>query len=100
MAVEIHDYLNISEINKIKDAKKFILDYNHKIQQLFDNKIIVPIVDDFLLYHKATEKYENKTENTKIKYIVNKIHEISTYYKNPDEIKKLFYSQMISKNAV
>jgi hypothetical protein len=100
MAVEIHDILNINEINKIKDAKKFILDYNHKIQQLFDNKIIIPIVDDFLLYHKTTEKYENKTENTKIKYIVNKIHEISTYYKNPNEIKKLFYSQMINKNAV
>ena len=69
--------------------------------------IIIPIVDDFLLYNKDNEKYEKqdkietkKKQDTKIKYIINKINTVSDYYKNPSEIKKLFYVPLQDRNAV
>lgn len=61
-----------------------------KILQLINENILTPIVDDFLLYHKDVEKYEKfqpmdgkkKKEDTKIKYIINKIDITSDYYSN------------------
>ena len=51
-----------------------------KIIDLIESGIVCPICDDFLLYHKQSEKYDRheedtvkKKEDTKIKYIVNKI---------------------------
>lgn len=87
-----------------------------KILNLINSKIIVPISDDFLLYHKDSESYEKtidetkikKKEDTKIKYIVNKIEKVKEYYsdsikndeKSKNEIKKLFDVPHSERKAV
>ena len=92
------------------------LSHDEKILKLINSGIVVPIVDDFILYHKDVEKYDkvtdpNKTkkkEDTKIKYIINKIDNIKEYYseqivvdeKIRSEIKKLFYVPLLNRKAV
>lgn len=105
----IYDLINEDQSENIGDARKYFTDFDSKIQKLLDTHLIVPIVDDFLLYHKDGEKYEKrgdkkdmikKKEDTKVKYIVNKINTVGDYYKNPTEIKKLFYVPLQDRNAV
>jgi hypothetical protein len=87
-----------------------------KITNLINSRLLVPISDDFLLYHKDSENYEKtmdemkikKKEDTKIKYIVNKIEKIKEYYsesikndeKSKSEIKKLFDVPHLERKAV
>ncbi|ARF10566.1 hypothetical protein Hokovirus_2_93 [Hokovirus HKV1] len=86
---------------------------NDKILGLINNNILVPISEDFLLYHKDTEKYEKlaitkKDKNTKLKYIVNKIDNVSEYYskltQNNEQLKKEieenFYVPLEDKRAI
>ena len=108
MPETIYELINEDQSENINEARKYFMDFDLKVQKLLDTHIIVPIVDDFLLYHKDSEKYEKhgdktdgkKKEDTKIKYIVNKINTVADYYKNPNEIKKLFYVPLQDKNAV
>jgi hypothetical protein len=88
-----------------------------KILELFNKKLLVPIVDDFLRYHKdigkfekSTERFErdNKKEQTKIKYIVSKINKIVEYYSfknknNPTykkEVEKILYQPLFYRKAI
>ena len=105
----IYDLINEDYSENINDARKYFTDFDLKIQKLLDTHIIIPIVDDFLLYHKDNEKYEKqgdksesikKKDETKIKYIVNKINTVCDYYKNQNEIKKLFYVPLQDRNAI
>jgi len=105
----IYNLINEDYSENINDAQKYFTDLDLKIQNLLDTNIIIPIVDDFLLYNKDSEKYEKqgdkhesvkKKDDTKIKYIVNKINTVCNYYKNPEEIKKLFYIPLQNRNAV
>ena len=105
----IYDLINEDYSDNVSDIRKYFTDFDLKIQKLLDTHLIVPIVDDFLLYHKDIEKYvkqddkidmKKKKEDTKIKYIINKINTVSDYYKNPTEIKKLFYTPLIDRNGV
>lgn len=90
---------------------------DEKILELINNNILVPIVDDFLLYHKNTTQYlsgdtdkqtSSKKENTKIKFIINKYDKISDLYSekaksNPKlliEIKKHFYAPLANRKAI
>jgi UDP-N-acetylmuramoylalanine-D-glutamate ligase len=67
-----------------------------KIIKLLNTKLLIPITEDFLLYHKDNESYEKNTydinkkkkEDTKIKYIINKIDTFSEYYTTEDQNKK------------
>lgn len=105
----IYKLINENYSENITEAQKYFTDFDLKIQKLLDTHLIVPIVDDFLLYHKDNIRYEKhlsnsidkkKKEDTKIKYIVNKINTVSDYYKNPSELKKLFYVPLENRNAV
>ena len=107
MAEEIYNYLTeITENNDIiiKENKDFI-------NFLFSNKVLTPISEDFLRYHKNTEKYESDSksrEETKVKYIINKITNVKNYYsplvdKNAKlklEIKDNFYKNMEDRSVV
>lgn len=90
----------------INNIRKQYTDFDTKIQKLFDTHIVIPIVDDFLLYNKSNEKYEtsdkknNSKGETKIKYIVNKINTVADTYKNPKEAKDLYYIPLQNRNAV
>ena len=73
------------------------------------NKIITPIVDDILRYHKDTEIYNKDANvfdknNTKIKYIISKVSDLQNlYYKDEKEYKKtkqLFYKRLNYRNAI
>lgn len=105
----IYNLVNDDYGEVILDNKKYYSDYELKIQKLIDTHIVVPIVDDFLLYHKESEKYEKysekadntkKKDDTKIKYIINKINTASELYKNEEEIKKLFYLPMQDRESI
>jgi hypothetical protein len=106
---EIYEQINEDYVNNINEKKKYFSDHDIKIQKLIDTHILIPIVDDILLYHKDNEKYEKygdkseapkKKDETKIKYIINKINTVTDLYKNQNEIKKLFYVPLQEENAV
>jgi hypothetical protein len=114
LAEEIYNYLEENRDKKetvIKESQDFI-------NYLFNNKIIIPITEDFLRYHKDIEKYdaESLIENsnikerdaTKIKYIVSKMNNVINYNsllleKNPKlklETEKIFFKPLQPKMAV
>ena len=103
---KIYDIINENYSQDLEETRKYYTDYDLKIKKLFDTHLIIPIVDDFLLYHKDNEKYERsdnkdvKNDDTKIKYIINKINFVSDYYNNEEEIKKLFHIPLKDRNGV
>ncbi|QKF93984.1 hypothetical protein QKU48_gp0526 [Fadolivirus algeromassiliense] len=115
MASEIYELLAKVENEKIIDKH-----HDEKILDLLNSRIIIPITEDFMLYHKDSEKYEKplnvtnqtlqtkKKDETKIKYIINKIDSVSEYYSkntksNNDlkkNIEKLFYQPLADRKAI
>jgi hypothetical protein len=92
-----------------------------KINLLLNAGIVYPISDDFLLYHKESEKYDRndrnddqiipnikKKEDTKIRYITNKIDTTTDYYseqairdvKIKNKIRKNFYLPLANRKVV
>jgi len=113
LSEEIYEYLEEMKVydNYIANEE------NNFINYLFNNKIIIPITEDFLRYHKDTEKYvDNISGNeeiknrydTKIKYIINKIYNIKNLYSsildnNPKlklEVINMFYKMIDPRMAV
>lgn len=108
LAYEIWEF--ISELNK--GLKTITID--DKINILINSRLILPILDDFLLYHKDGEKYdkftqiEKKKSDTKIKYIIGKIDTTTELYsklydKNPDmkeTIMKNFPTSLLYRKAI
>lgn len=115
LAEEIYDYLEEAREEKelnIKENKDFL-------QFLVKNEILIPITEDFLRYHKDSEKYDSDSllrddtdlkerDATKIKYVINKMSKIRNYHskmyeKNPKlklDAQKLFYKYLEHKDAV
>lgn len=102
-----------------RDTKEFIIKENQDFMNyLFTNEIIIPITEDFLRYHKDSEKYDPESliessnikerDATKIKYIISKMNNVKNYYsaimeKNPKiklETEKLFFKPLDPKMAV
>lgn len=101
-ANEIYDFINESDIQIIKN-----LNVDEKILELVNNKILIPITDDLLLLHKETESYDKsgdikKKEDTKIKYIINKIDTATNLHiqESHAEAKKQFYVSMNYRKIV
>jgi hypothetical protein len=112
MAYEIYNLIiQHEDFEKSKE-----MSVESKILELLNNDILVPITDDFMLYHKDSEKYEKvmlgqdkkKKEDTKIKYIVSKVENVSEMYseqvkKNPEmqkTIEKYLYAPLTDRKAV
>ena len=116
LASEIYDLLiNLEEIDRIKEKN-----HDEKILDLINNNLIIPISEDFLLYHKDSEKYEKslgisnvsvqtkKKDETKIKYIINKIDSTTEYFSKSvndkkdlkKNIEKLFYPPLNDRRAI
>ena len=92
------------------------LSIEEKIILLIQSGILYPITDDFLLYHKESERYDKsvdptkikKKEDTKIRYVVNKIESVSEYYSDQikkddkirNNIKKNFYIPLLQRKAI
>lgn len=114
MAEEIYNYLQ-----DMRETKEIILRENQDfIKYLFSNQILIPITEEFIRYHKDTEKYDPESltqmdpnvkqrDATKIKYVINKINNIKNYYseayeKNPKlklDVEKEFYKQLDPRMA-
>ena len=69
--------------------------------------MIIPVTKDLLLYHSNSEKYDNnkndKDKNdTKIKYIVNKIDNSTELFSklSNKKIERLFYLPLSNKKAI
>lgn len=105
--------------NMIMDSKQRNILHNEefdiKIKKMINSGLLLPVVDDFLLYHKDTERYEKMDfsskkgkENTKIKYIINKIDKVSDYYSKrakedkgfKKQIEHTFYSPFADRKAI
>lgn len=88
-----------------------------KINELFEKKLLIPITDEFLRYHKDSEKYDsgssstkidpsirtNKRDNTKIRYIITKINSLMDTYKDKNTLtaaNKLFFQPLANRKAV
>lgn len=76
-----------------------------KITNMFDSGFLIPVSEDFLLYHKDTERYDVKTQSTKreankINYIIDKISTAENYF--PSEKSKVspFYKPLENRFAV
>uniref|UniRef100_A0A6C0DA89 Uncharacterized protein n=1 Tax=viral metagenome TaxID=1070528 RepID=A0A6C0DA89_9ZZZZ len=109
LAEEIYNYLE--EMQTVDDI--IIKENQDFINYLFSNKILIPITEEFIRYHKDSEKYDVESDNknrddTKIKYIVNKMNNIRNYYspiteKNQKlklEIDKYFYRNLDPRMAI
>ena len=107
LAEEIYNYLV-----EIKNTSEIIIKENQDfINYLFSNKILIPITEDFIRYHKDSEKYNidnEKKDNTKIRYIINKLSNIRNYYspmiqKNITlklEVERQFYKNLDPRMAI
>lgn len=112
LAYDLWDYLGEIESN----AQQLGKSNEDKILNLINSGILIPIVDDFLLYHKDTEKYDRninendvkKKEDTKVRYIINKIDSVAELHsenvkKDPkilSNIKKHFYVPLHDRKAI
>jgi adenylate kinase family enzyme len=106
MAYVLWDYIAEYESSLLELEKSL----DDKITELFESGLVIPVVDDFLLYHKDSERYDRnidqnkvkKKEDTKIRYIVNKLDTVTNIYNtnNKSEAKKLFYVPMNNKKVV
>ena len=116
LATEIYSFLQEMKIKKDLDVKtnKQIVNF------LFNSKILIPITEDFLRFHKDSEKYTyqsmiddpasvvSQKEDTKIKLLLNKIQKItnlnSAFNEKNQKVKqdteKLFFQQMIDRLIV
>ena len=137
--LKILDYNNIASILSSDEIKKGLaneilefyenyenlvfsnieLNIQKKINNLFKSKLVIPITDEFLRYHKITEKYErtstnrkNEKENmkdqTKIRYIITKLEKVKELYSKKiknnkellNEVDKMFYRPLIHRKAI
>lgn len=115
LASEIYDLLTTFEQEDTKEKT-----HDNKIIELINNNLFIPVTEDFMLYHKDTEKYEKytgtvnittqtkKKDETKIKYIINKIDSVTEFHsKNTQSkedtkksIEKLFYAPLSDRKGV
>jgi hypothetical protein len=117
LAEEIFKMIN--DYESIKIAPDYSIDT--KINQMFKNKVLIPITDEFLRFHKDTEMYDKsvgskidpkdkviKKGDTKIRYIVTKINKVKDYYSTKvmsdptlkTDIEKNFYQPLLYRKAI
>ena len=105
----IYEMINKNNEMEMEHTNNYYSNYNYKVKKLIENNILIPIVDDFLMYNKSGVIYDKhqdskdgvkKKEDTKLKYIVDKINNATEYYKNPKEFEKLFYKPFENMNVI
>lgn len=76
----INNILNRNEKSLLSYLYNFVVNESKtkntdslKINSIFSNNLIIPIGNDFMLYNKKGERYD-QTKTSKIKYILNKIN--------------------------
>ena len=107
MAFDIYNFL----LDYRTRAADYIQNRDKNIDYLFTKKILTPITEDFLRFHKSTEKYQSgdkiSKDDTKAKYIISKLNKIKNYYspnliENPQlklNVKNMFYNPLFDRLA-
>lgn len=111
LAYDIWDYLEETD-----EKNRRMLSNEEKVNILVNSGIIIPILDDFLLYHRDNERYDKtdsatnvkKKEDTKVRYIIGKIDTTTELYtdatkKDPKlraNIMKNFAPPFYNKKAI
>jgi hypothetical protein len=107
---QIYNFLLESQ-KKLKEAEVL---KEQKVNFLFQKKVLIPITEDFVRFHKDTEKYESDNDlekeksATRAKLVLSKINNIRNYYskkvvdneKLKKEIANLFYLPLNHRDAV
>jgi hypothetical protein len=109
IADEIYDTLN-------QQAEKREMSVDEKVSILMNSGILVPIVEDFMLLHKDTEKYEReqqidkraRADDTRLRYIVSKIDAVAELFspgtvsseQRREQIEKLMYAPLRERRVV
>ena len=109
-AAEIYELITEYDAYKVQTV-----DHDKKVIDLLNSGLVIPVSEDFLLYHKDAENYDKyigklsfnskKKEEPKIKYIVNKIELLTEYYapsnnsEKIESIKKLFDPLLLDRKA-
>ncbi len=75
------------DMEEVEKQNKNFISNEEKINEMINAGIIVPILDDFLLYHRDNERYDKittsavkKKEDTKVRYIIGKIDTTTELY--------------------
>lgn len=107
LADDIYNYI----LDYKEKSKVYLKDRENIVDYLFTERILVPITEEFLRFHKKTEKYQksdkSNKEDTKAKFIISKLKQIKNYYsdvvkndaKKKIDVKNLFYTPMIDRLA-
>ena len=131
--IKILDYSNIANILSSEEIKKGVAneilnfyenyeksiiiniesEMEKKINLLFKSKIVIPITDEFLRFHKITDKYEkidrdDLKDQTKIRYLISKLEKVKDLYSKKvknnknllNEVEKMFYRPLIHRKAI
>lgn len=113
IARTIHDFI----IEQEDLDRKKAMTAEQKIGVLLENNIIIPIVEDFMLYHKETEKYDStginidkdrSKEDGHLKYIVSKIDNFSELNSNQvkssknllTQLERMIYTPLSDRDAI
>ena len=112
----VNNFYNYLVENKEEDLK--IVSNNDIIDFLFSQKILIPISEDFLRFHKDSEKYTKDKftqednlkdrDSTKIKYVISKVNRVKNlhskiYDKNENlrnSISSLIYKPLEQRTAI
>lgn len=80
-----------------------LVSVERKINRLFEKKLIIPITDEFLRYHKDSERIDTSDASKKIdkiRYTVSKLQQIMNHYSNKQNTTNLFYPPLINKKVI
>jgi len=105
-----------SFMQSVKDEElEAPLSNDQKIDILINSGLVIPILDDFMLYHRDTERYDKvvteearKKEDTKIRYIIGKIDTTAELYSDSSKsdsklkstIMKNFSAPLYNRKAI
>lgn len=105
IAKNIYDIISKGEMMY---QQQFLQTTESKILSLINSGFLIPISEDFMLYHKDSEKYDSskqdnkKKDSLRIKYILDKISATENYYSNTDPKKSNanIYAPMANRFAI
>jgi len=88
-----------------------LISVDRKINRMFEKKLIIPITDEFLRYHKETERIDTSDATKKldkIRYTVSKLNQFADMYSSTtgrgdsrvQSTKQTFYQPLVNRKAI
>jgi hypothetical protein len=80
-----------------------LVSVDRKINKLFEKRLIIPITDEFMRYHKDSERIDTSDATKKIdkiRYTVSKLHQVMNHYSNKAAKQSMFYPPLAHRKVV